>query len=182
MRTRQAGFSLLELMVVIVLAALVARVAMIQMKTSLTMLDADVASNLVVSQLNEGRQAAIDDRRNVLVGFTNGNEIKVTRDELDGSTTVLSDVTLPSGYTFGLASGVGDTPDGFGDAGAVYFNNGASGTFLGDGTFVDTSNVLLNGSVFTIGGGNGTARAVTLAGSTGRVKQYWLQGTSWVMR
>jgi type II secretory pathway pseudopilin PulG len=182
MRSRREGYSLLEVALVVMLTSIVASVAIIQMKTSTTMLDADEASNLVVSQLNYGRQVAIDDRRNVLVQFLNTHEIKVTRNESDGTTTVMSDVTLPSGYIYGLAMGAGDTPDGFGNATAVYFNTGTSGTFLGDGTFVDAANVLLNGSVYTIDGGNGTARAVTLSGATGKVKQYWLHGTTWVVR
>jgi hypothetical protein len=96
--------------------------------------------------------------------------------------TVMADVTLPSGYAFGLPQSVGDTPDAFGNAAPVYFNNNTAGTFLGDGTFVDSSNVLLSGTVFTIGSGNGSARAVTLAGATGRIKQYYLQGTTWIVR
>ena len=115
---------------------------------------------------------------------------KITRQDLGGGTTVMSDVTLPAGYTFAFPPGIADTPDGFlpgsslyvsiGTTGtAVYLGAGTTGTFLGDGTFVDNSNVLLNGSVFTMGSGNGTARGITLAGSAGRVKQYWLQSSAW---
>jgi Tfp pilus assembly protein FimT len=182
MRTQRAGFSLLELMFVVVATALVSTVAMIQMKTTITMLDADEAANLVVSQLTYARQAAVDDRRNVLVQFLNNNEIKITRNETGGGTTVLADVSLPTAYTFSLPGGVLDTPDNFGKTNPVYFNGGTSGTFLGDGTFVDGAGVLLNGSVFTMSGSSGTARAVTLTGSTGKVKEYWLQGTAWVVR
>jgi len=177
-----AGFSLIEIMVVIALTGIASSVAMIQIKATTAMLDADQASNLVASQLNYGRQVAVDQRRSVLVGFLNGNEVKVTRDEIGGGKTVLADVTLPSGYTFGLPSGVGDTPNRFGNGAAVYFNAGTGGTFLGDGTFVDSTNTLVNGSVFTIGGGNTSARAVTLSGSGGTVKQYIVQGATWVVR
>lgn len=179
---RIAGFSLVELMLVMFLGGLLSAVAMIQMKTTIRGFDADAASNLVVSQLNYARQVAIDHRRNVLVEFLHGNEIKVTRNEIGTGTTVISDVTLPADYVFGLPAGVSDTPDGFGNSAAVYFNGGTSGLFLGDGTFVDSTNVLLNGSVFTISSGNGTARAVTLGGSTGKVKQYWVHGSTWVVR
>jgi prepilin-type N-terminal cleavage/methylation domain-containing protein len=182
MHRRESGYSLLEMLVVIALVGIVSSAALVQMKTTIAALDADEASNLVVSELSYARQAAVDERRNVLVQFLGTHEIRVTRDEIGGGTTVLADVTLPSGYTFGLAGGVGDTPDAFGNATAVYFNNGTSGTFLGDGTFVDGASVLLNGTVFTIGVGNGSARAVTLSGATGRIKEYWIQGTAWVVR
>jgi prepilin-type N-terminal cleavage/methylation domain-containing protein len=176
-----AGFTLLEVMIVILLGAIVSAVAMVQMRTTITMLDADAAANLVVSQLNFARQTAIDDRRNVLVEFLHSNEIKVTRNESGGGTTVLSDVTLPTPYSFGLPTGVSDTPDAFGNSAAVYFNGGTSGTFLSDETFVDGANVLLNGSAFTIASTNGTARAITLTGATGKVKLYWVSGSSWVV-
>jgi prepilin-type N-terminal cleavage/methylation domain-containing protein len=182
MHLRESGYSLLEMLLVILLVGIVSSVALIQMKTTIAALDADQASNLVVSELSYARQVAVDERRNVLVQFLGTQEIRVTRDESGGGTTVLADVTLPSGYRFGLAGGVGDTPDGFGNAAAVYFNNGNSGTFLGDGTLVDGASVLLNGTVFTIGVGNGSARAVTLSGSTGRIDKYWIQGTAWVVR
>src|SRR5262245_20207235 len=100
-------------MVVVMATAMVSTVAMIQMKTTITMLDADEAANLVVSQLTYARQAAVDDRRNILVQFLNNNEIKVTRNETGGGTTVLADVTLPTAYRFSLPAGVSDTPDNF---------------------------------------------------------------------
>ena len=180
---RDAGFSMLEAIVVVGLIA-VSSVGIIQMKTSLAALDADKASNLVRSQLTYARQVAVNQRRNVEVEFVDDSQIILTRLNADASETVLTDVTLPAGYVFGLPSGVSaDTPDAYGNETAVYFNEEAGGTFLSDGTFVDSStSVLLNGSVFTIGSGNGSARSVTLAGSTGRVKQYWLSGPAWVTR
>jgi prepilin-type N-terminal cleavage/methylation domain-containing protein len=193
MRKQEAGFSLLEMVVVIALVLITARIAVVQMKNTMAAMAADVASNLVVSQMGYARQLAVDQRRNVTMGFQGNNEIKVTRQELGGSTTLMSDVTLPAGYTFGFPSGVQDTPDGFlsgstlyssiGTSGtAVFIGAGTTGTFLGDGTFVDGSNILMNGTVFTMGGGNGSARAVTLSGSTGKVKQYMAQGTTWMVR
>lgn len=184
MPDRESGFSLLEALTVMALVGIASAVALVQMRTTMRVLDADAASNTVVSQLGYARQLAVDERRNVLVEFLSTNRIKITRQDQGGGTTVMSDVTLPSGYSFTLPTGMADTPDGFNppNTAGVYFNGGTSGTFLGDGTFVDASNVLLNGSVSTINGGNGTARAVTLSGATGRIKQYWVQGTTWSVR
>ena len=134
--------------------------------------DAQSVSNLVISQMNYARQVAIDQRRNVLIEFRGTNEIKVTRFESDGTSTVLSDAFLPTGYTYGLPTGSPpDTPEHFGNAVAVSFNGATGGTFFGDGTFVDTAAVVFNGTVYTIGSGNTTARAVTLTGATGRVQK-----------
>jgi type II secretory pathway pseudopilin PulG len=193
MRHGQAGYSLLEMAVVIFLGMIMARLAMVQMSKAVAALDADVAANYVVSQVAYARQLAVDERRNVVLGFKGTNEIVVTRQNLDGTTTVMSDGTLPSGYTFAFPSGVTDTPDGYlagstaytgsGTGGlAVFVGAGTTGTFQGDGSFADNLNVLLNGSIFTMGSGSGSARAMTLTGSTGTVKEYWVHGTTWVVR
>jgi Tfp pilus assembly protein FimT len=194
MYTQEAGYSMLEMSVVIALALLTVAVAMVQMSKTVGAVDADVAANYVVSQFSYARQTAVGGRRNVVIGFKGNNEIIVTRQNSDGTTTTLSDGTLPSGYTFAFPAGVTDTPDGYlagsslyisaGTGGvAAFLGAGTNGTFIGDGTFVDNTNVLLNGSVFTMGSDTGSARAVTLTGSTGKVKEYWVQGgTSWVVR
>lgn len=193
MNRQEAGFNLLEVVAVIALTAIGSSVAIIQMKNTISRLDADKASNTVVSELSYARQLAVDQRRNILVEFVGNNEIRVTRQESGGGTTQMDDVTLPIGYTFSFPAGIADTPDGFlsgsslytsiGTGGnAVFIGAGTTGTFIGDGTFLDNSNVLLNGEVFTKGTGNGSARAVTMSGATGKVKQYWLQGSAWVVR
>lgn len=181
-RKRSCGFSLLETLVVVSLIMIVSTVAVIQMRQSLATLDADRAADLVVSEIRYARQIAVDQRRDTLLEFISPNRITVTRQDGGGATTVMADVTLPSGYSFGLPGGMSDTPDGYGNSAAVYFNGGTSGTFLGDGIFVSGAGVLMNGSVFTIGSGNGSSRAVTLSGSSGRTKSYYIQGTTWVER
>lgn len=181
-RRVNAGFSLLEVLLVTAVTVIGAGGALIQLQATRNILDAQVSSNVVVAQMNYARQVAIDQRLNVLIAFLGANEIQVTRLESDGTTTLLSDVYLPSGFTFGLPSGMPpDTPEAFGNATAVSFNLGTGGTFLGDGTFVDNAGVVLNGTVFTIGAGNVTARAVTLTGATGRILQYSLTGAAWTL-
>ncbi len=182
MRTQNSGFSLLEILTVIGLIAIGSTVAVIQMRQSVATLDADRAMNVVVAQIRYARQIAVDQRRNVDISFTGANEIVVTRHDSGGGTTVMSDETLPGGYTFGLPADVSDTPDAYGNTQPVSFNFDTAGTFLGDGTFVNGAGIVISGTVFTIGSGNGSARAVTLTGASGRLKQYWVQETSWTER
>jgi hypothetical protein len=168
--------------VAVALVTVTSTIALVQMRTSIVTLDADKASGLVMSQLQYARQVAVDQRRDVRVEFLSTNRIKVTRVDGGGVFTVLSDVTLPASYVYGKPTGPGDTPEGYGNATAVYFNNDTKGTFLGDGTFVSDAGILSSGTVFTISGGNGTSRAVTLSGATGRIKIYYLQGNTWLIR
>jgi Tfp pilus assembly protein FimT len=181
MGKRTAGFSLLEIVTVLAIIMIGATVAIIQMRQSMAMLDADKAANTVTGQVRYARQVAVDQRRNVLLEFLGTNQVKVTRQNGGGSTTVLSNTTLPSGYVFGRPTGLSDTPDGYaGATGAVVFGSAASGSFLGDGILVDAAGTVVNGTVFTIGSGNPTARAITVNGASGRTKLYAVSGTSWV--
>jgi type II secretory pathway pseudopilin PulG len=182
MDKRNVGFSLIETMVVIALIMVGSSVALVQMRQSVAMLDADRASSQVASQMQYARQVAVDQRRDVVIAFVDPNEITVTRIEADGTPTELVSAVLPTGYSFGLPSGVGDTPEGYGNDDPVDFNGDTTARFLGDGTLVTPGGIIVNGTVFTIGAGNGSARAVTLTGASGRSKQYYIQGTSWIER
>src|SRR5436190_16938349 len=179
MNERQRGFSMIEALVALAIILIGASVAIVQMRSSLAIIDADKTINLVSSQLRYARQVAVDQRRNVFVEFVGNNELRITRLDPASATTVMADVSLPSGFTFAKPSGVGDTPDAYGDATPVYFNMNTNGIFQADGSFVDNAGLPANGSVFTMGNSMGSARALTLAGATGRTKVYWLQGTNW---
>jgi type II secretory pathway pseudopilin PulG len=170
----------LEVLVVVGCIVIASTVAMVQMRQSMAIVDADKAANTVASQIRYARQIAVDQRRTVLLEFVEPNEIKVTRQGDDEA--VMSDVFLPTGFRFALPADAVDTPENYGAGAAVYFNAGTSGTFLGDGTFVDASGVILNGTVFTLGSGNNTARAVTLTGASGRTKQYQMVAEEWAAK
>jgi prepilin-type N-terminal cleavage/methylation domain-containing protein len=179
MSRRQRGFSLVEALIALAIILVGASVAVVQLRSSMTIVDADKAINLVSSQLRYARQVAVDQRRNVLVEFVDTNQLRVTRLDPDATTTVMAEVSLPAGFSFGKPSGTGDTPDAYGDATPVYFNTSTSGTFQADGSFVDSAGLPANGSVFTMQGTAGSARALTLAGATGRTRVYFLQGNQW---
>jgi len=52
--------------------------------------------------------------------------------------------------------------------------------FTTTGAFVDAGNTFVNGTVFVgITGQPRTARAITILGATGRVRQYHWDGTQW---
>src|SRR5438552_10306725 len=127
MSRQDAGFNLLEIMAVIALTAIGSSIAVIHMKNTTSKVDADNAANTVASELAYARQLAVDQRRNVLVEFAGTNEIRVTRQDSGGGTTLIEDVTLPAGYTFSFPTGIGDTPDGFLSGSSLYTSIGTSG-------------------------------------------------------
>lgn len=143
---------------------------------------ADSSMELVVSTFQQAHEMAISQRRNFLVSLIGTNEIKVQREELpagSGTLTTISDNFLGNGVTYALVTGVPDTPDGFGNSKAITFTSSEI-VFMSDGTAVDTSSNLLNGTVFmAIGSNSATARAVTVMGATSRVKGYRYNGSAW---
>jgi Tfp pilus assembly protein FimT len=173
------GFSVVEVIVVTALVAISVSVGVLQMRSSIALIDADKAANLVSAQVLYARQIAIAQRRNVVVSFEGTNEIKVIRQDGGGDTTVMADVVLPSGFTFSMPDDLDDTPDGFGNEGPVDFDTATAGRFLADGIFVNDDGDVLNGTVFTMSGSTSTARAVTLSGASGRIRTYHLEGDAW---
>jgi len=179
-RSPNLGFTVIEVSFVAFLTVVGSSVAVIQLKNSVRTLDANTAAMTVTSQLRYARDIAVNQRRNVDVEFTE-TTIVVRRHETDDTLTVISTTSLPTGYEFGLPADMGDTPDGYGNDSAVSFNGGNTGTFLADGTFVNGSTgIVMSGTVFTIGSTIGSARAITLSGTTGRTKKYIIRGGAWV--
>ncbi|MGH9353365.1 MAG: pilus assembly FimT family protein [Terriglobia bacterium] len=181
-RRSEAGVSLIEILMTVVVFAIVSGMAAAIMMNVLPTVHADSSMEMVVSTLQQAHQAAISQRRNFLVTFIGTNEIKVQREELppgSGTLTTVSDNILGNGVTYKLVTGAPDTPDGFGNSFAITFASKEI-VFMSDGTAVNTSGQIMNGTVFmAIGTNPATARAVTVMGATSRVKGYRYNGSTW---
>jgi Tfp pilus assembly major pilin PilA len=198
----QQGFSLVELVTVVGITFVLASMAIMSTRSSTYASRANDAMFEVISQLRTAREIAVTKRRNVLVTFTAPNEISLTVETLPGEApaTAIAPVFLndgvPGGNTFYVYPGVPDTPMGFGNASALTFTPATGGTaglaimFSTSGSLVGTTggsgystvgnNNPVNASIFTgIAGQPNTARAVTVMGTTGRVRSYsWTGGAS----
>jgi prepilin-type N-terminal cleavage/methylation domain-containing protein len=186
-RRGQAGFSLIEIMIVTSVMAIVTGIAVVTISTSRSGLKGDGAMRTVFSTMNAARERAITQRRNMRLTFTS-NSIQIVREEVPGPTlTTLSSVPFEGGVTLQLVSGLGDTPEAFGSAtgsglnlAGVAFATATEVKFAPDGTLVDQNGIALNGTVF-LGLANEklSGRAVTIFGSTGRVRAYRWDGAAW---
>ena len=178
---QHAGFSVVEMVVAVLLASILAGYAVLNLTGISPGTTANAALNETVAQLRMGRESAIAQRRNIELKFLGTNQIQLVRDEVPAGTTILSTVTLEGSMQFLLFNGVPDTPDLFGNSAAVCFGNATSLIFQSNGVLVDSNANPLNGSVF-LGQANHseTARAVTILGATGRVRGYRWTGTSWI--
>jgi len=173
----QQGFSLLETMVTLTIAAIVGGMATANLVAARRAIQGDGAMRMVMTQLNTAREMAITQRRLMEVQFAGGNIVRVVRHETPGNaTTTVATAILESRAQFALTPNVPDTPDAFGTAAPVSFGLAQAVMFNTDGTLIDTNGSPVNGSVFlAITGQPESTRAVTVLGSTGRVRGYkWI--------
>lgn len=193
-RKRERGFSLIEFAVVCAVAMTIMAIAIVQMGPSNNTAHADSALRQVVEQIRQAREYSIENRRYVQVQFNAAasGQAQVVITQLNsltanaGANTVLSTVLIEAPVSYCVCS-MGDTPDTYGNGSAIYFENQANGPaggmlFQSDGELVDgTTYEPINGSVFLgISGKPIYARAVTVLGTTGRVRTYRSNGSAWV--
>ena len=194
----ERGFSMIELSVVIGIILILSAMAIIQIGPALQGERADVAMRQVVEQLRSARELAIANRRwvqvafpVVVVGGVSENQVQTTiRNSLTlgaGADQALLPVPIQRPMTFLLfGAPVIDTPDLFGNAGRIVFGtvvNGPVGGMLfdGNGQLVNGATLQpINGTVFMgVAGQKSTARAVTVMGTTGRIRGWSWNGTTW---
>lgn len=176
----QVGFSLLELMMVVGLTGLVTAIAVMQIGNTRESLQGDGGMRVVLSHFNSARQLAISQRRYMRVSLTSPNLVEVIREDTTGTTTTLYSASLEGGVQFMLVTGLPDTPDAFGNSSAVDFGAVTNVKFAPDGTLVNQDGQTTNGSVFlAMPNMPLSARAVTVLGSTGRVRGYRWTGAVW---
>jgi type II secretory pathway pseudopilin PulG len=154
---------------------------------------ANSAMDIVVSQLRVARQLAISQRRSVQITINLGSSPQTISYQMMASTGVDSGLSgplvtepLPGQTNYVLENGVPDTPMGFGTCsgnsavciagvaggpGTMYFTS--TGQFAAD----QYGTTPYNGTIFVgVPGQPWTARAVTIMGSTGRVRPYTFIG------
>jgi prepilin-type N-terminal cleavage/methylation domain-containing protein len=205
-RSPQAGFSLVELIVVVGIMGVLAATAIILTQGTFKANKADQARSQLVGVLRQARETAIARRRNVRVDFNIPNQVVTTVEYCPGETagpTIPTmylnnaDQGLTDGTQFMLTSGIPDTPMAFGNSSAISLQQPTGGSawgvmFTTSGALVGTSSTAVatlcdignanpvNASLFLgINGNSSSARALTVAGGTGRVRGYTWDGTAW---
>ena len=193
----QRGFSVIELLVVIALILVVSAMAMIQIAPIMADSKMDSSMRQVIDQLRQGREYAIANRRFVKVTFPTAIVGGVTQYEVvltqmntlttgaGGINPVLSTLIIQSPAQFAQLGGP-DTPDAYGHSAAIVFEGVSGGPvggmfFESDGELVDGNTFQpINGTVFLgVPGKTASARAITVLGTTGRIRGWKGTGTLW---
>lgn len=197
---RQRGFSMVELCVVIGLIMVISAMAIFAYLPALQDANFDSAMRQMIDQLRQAREYSIANRRYVQVTFptvvvAGVTQYQVVMTEMDSLTAgggainpVLSTVPIHAPAQYLVLSAI-DTPDGFclgAPASAIEFKTTAGGTpvsvlFQSDGQLVDGASYQpVNGTIFLGQPGKPTsARAITILGTTGRVRAWKGTGAAW---
>jgi prepilin-type N-terminal cleavage/methylation domain-containing protein len=183
-RASAAGFTMLEMTVVIAIILILAGMAIISINGTLPNQQATAGLNAAAAVFRQGRDLAVADRRNYQLLYTVPNQLQLERLGIgtEVATTALTAVTLPGNAQFMLHPGIPDTPDGFGScSNGLCFGGTPTQTWLSDGTFVDSAGNPLNATIFVaIPGNPSTQKAFTVLGTTGRIRAYRWTGGQWV--
>lgn len=177
---RERGFTLVELSVSMATVACVMAICIAWVPPMTEVMQADADLQLVKAQVMLAREMAVNQRRSIELEFLAPNVVQVTRQDLPAGTTVLSRAVLEHGTAYRRFDGQPDTPDGFGASTAVSLGGAARVFFTADGTLTDADGNPVNISVF-IGQSTRplTARALTVFGTTARLRGYRWNGAAW---
>jgi type II secretory pathway pseudopilin PulG len=193
------GFSMIELMVVVGLIMIISAMALVAYLPTLQDARFDTAMRQVLDQLRQAREYSIANRRYVQVAFptvvaAGGTQYQVVITQKNSFLTpgggiidpVLSTVPIQFPAQFLVFPGSPDTPDAFGNNSAIVFGGTAGGPpagmyFQSDGELVSAATLQpINGTIFLgVPGKPTSSRAITVLGSTGRVRGWKSNGTTW---
>ena len=176
----ERGFSLAEILTIVALIGVLFGITIIAFQAAAATIQGDSNLRIVERQLKLARDTAVAQRRSIEVQFVLPNELYVIRRDLPTGTTLLQSAVLENNTTFVRFAGVPDTPDSFGGAGAINLGGAATVLFTADGMFVDGAGTPVNGTVYVGQSGKTvTQRAVTVFGSTARIRTYRWNGSQW---
>jgi type II secretory pathway pseudopilin PulG len=182
-RIGNAGFTLLETMMVVALVMVVSGIAIPVSRNMITRSKATSATMEVMTWFETARNRATAERRNFEMTFdATQRTITVQRVEWNNlSKTPIFVRQLPDIVAFQQFSGAPDTPDLFGAAAAIEFDGPAPYMFTSEGMFVDSNGDPSNGTIF-LGkpGQRDSGAAVTVFGATGLLRSWKLAGNQWV--
>jgi prepilin-type N-terminal cleavage/methylation domain-containing protein len=183
------GFTLIELMFVVLIVLVVSALSVIQVQSTLLNAKTDAALQITLGTMRRVHELAIDQRRVYRLSFLLPRTIQTDLVTLDGlgnrTFLTVASIDLPQQTQFVALSGIptaaGTTPDGLGGGtNAIDLNvdNGGGGTqlyFQPDGRALDGANRVNSGVVYLARPEDiFSSRAVSVLGSTGRSKSWRL--------
>lgn len=186
-RCQEAGFTLLEAMIVVAIILIMGAVAIFQIAPSMKGAKSQTALETTLGIMRRYHDAAVNQRRIYQIVFTLPRSIQINVEAFDTNGNIswlpVESYQLPVETQFVCVPGLprSAAPDGLGQsASAIDFmvDNGggySSVVFQKDGRATDTFGRLNNGVVYIARPGDlNSSKAVSVLGATGRVKGWKL--------
>ncbi len=163
----------MEILLVTGLVAIVGAFSMMIIGPALEARNVEMAVRTVSTQMQRARQFAVDARRQTKVIFTTPRTITVEASQ-GGTWTQVSTVELPGNMELGIDGSISNGPEGYGTSQVADFSGYSELYFMPDGSAVTSAGAHTNGVVYMAQPSklDTTTRAVTLFGSTGRIKRW----------
>jgi len=189
-RNAEHGFTMLEMLLVIAIIMILAGMAIFNIGGALPGEQTAAGMNAAIAVFRQGHDISISERRYfqlVIPATTPPNQIGLERLEINGGFTALPVVTLPKPAQFGLDPSITTAPE----SGLIQttcgsglcFGGSPTQTWQPDGTFVQANGQPLSAVVYVMVPGNpGAQRAFTILGSTGRIRTYRWNGSTWILQ
>ncbi len=185
----QRGYTLIEFAVTAIIILTVSSLGILQLLPTWRQNQSLEALDEVKTTLRQARETAIGQRRTIVITFTNSNTMnlfQVTEPANTVSSTAYLSIPIGGTVQFMTFPGEVQTPDNP----AVAMPTAPSGLnfpgavgnmqFNSDGSFSDSTGTPMNGTVFIgVPKMPASAAAVTIMGTTGRVRSYRSVGTGW---
>ncbi len=174
------GFSLMEILLVAGLVAGVGGFTTMIIGPALEARNVEMAVRTVSTQMSRARQFSVDARRQTKVTFTTPRTITVEASQ-GGTWTQVSTVDLPGDMELEIDGSISNGPEGYGTSQVADFSGALEIFFMPNGSAVTSAGILSSGVVYVAQPSKvETTRAVTLFGTTGRIKRYkYITGTGW---
>src|SRR3984885_1175621 len=188
-RSGERGFSMTELSVAIGIILIIFGMAIAAFQPAIQAAKYDAGMRQVLDLLRQAREYSLANRRYVQVTFpvvasADGPQYEVVITELNtltagggGVHSVVRTTPIQFPEQFYVYPGYVDTPDGYGNSGAIVFGGTVGGpaagmVFQSDGELVSAATLQpINGTVFLgVPGNPMSVRAITVLGSTGRIR------------
>ncbi|MEW6323358.1 MAG: GspH/FimT family pseudopilin [Acidobacteriota bacterium] len=175
-----AGLTFPELIVAVAIFTIATGIGLATVGAIVPSLRTDTQVGRLQGTLQFAREHAIAQRRDVELRVdADASVVSLVRHDGGVEAPVL-ELAFEYGVRFLQFSGLGDTPEGYGDQSAVDFGGSTQLLFTADGMLIDETGAPINGT-FYLGMPDriDTARAVAVTGSTARGRVYrWNDG--WV--
>ena len=183
-----AGFSLLELLMVVAIIAIMGGIAIGVSSNMVRGAKGKSGAQQLSSFLKRHRELAISRRRNIEIDFTAPNMVVSRQRAVPdppnplGPSTLLETMYLEGSIEYRKFPAIGlDTPDAFGSATAINLGGANPVMFTSEGTFADVNGDPINATVLLgVANQTDTANAVTIIGTTATLRTWRWDGSRWV--